>query len=142
MQEQGTVVIERTYEAPAHVIWAALTDPNEMKKWYFDIPDFKPEIGREFSFLAGSDEKKYLHLCRVTEVVKGRKIAYTWRYEGYTGESEVSFELFEEGNVTRLLLIHKGLDTFPADAPELAKENFVKGWTYFTGEALPKYLGE
>ena len=33
-------------------------------KWYFDIKDFKPEVGLAFQFYAGDDKKKYLHLCR------------------------------------------------------------------------------
>ena len=135
-------VIERTYEASASVIWKALTDEHEMKKWYFDLPGFRAEPGYEFTFTAGpKDGPKYTHLCKITEVIPGKKIAYTWRYEGYTGDSLVTFELFSEGNKTRVKLTHAGLETFPADKdPGLAKKNFEQGWTSFLDVQLKKYL--
>lgn len=111
-----------------------------MKKWYFDLPEFKPEIGFEFQFTAGADTKKYVHLCKVTEVVEGRKITYSWRYEGHPGESYVTFELFPEGESTRIRLTHSGLETFPADNPDFKRDNFVAGWTQIIGLQLREFL--
>ena len=136
------LVIERTYNVSPERIWQALTDRTKMKQWYFDIAEFKPEVGFEFEFLAGSDEKKYLHQCKITEVIVGKKIAYTWRYADYPGNSELSFELFEEGNKTRLVLTHTGLESFPKNNPDFAKESFAEGWDYFVNTGLPKYLEE
>jgi uncharacterized protein YndB with AHSA1/START domain len=134
------ILIERTFNAPTSKIWRALTEEEEMKKWYFDIPGFKPEVGYEFQFLAGPPEKEYLHLCKITEVVPERKISYSWRYEGYAGNSLVSFELFDEGDKTGLKLIHDGLETFPADNSDLDKKKFVTGWTDFIDSSLKEYL--
>ncbi len=36
-------VIERILNAPVERVWRAITDKDEMKNWYFDIPEFKPE---------------------------------------------------------------------------------------------------
>ena len=130
------LIFERTFNAPIEKVWKAITDAGEMKQWYFDLPGFKPEPGYEFQFLAGDDKKKYLHLCKVTEVIVGKKIAYSWRYDGYEGISFVSFELFEEGDKTKLILKHEGLETFPASNPDLAKENFATGWTSFIDTSL------
>jgi len=132
--------IERTYHALIAKVWKAITDKNEMKQWYFDLAEFKPEVGFEFQFMAGEPGKEYLHLCKVTEVIAGNKITYSWRYDGYEGNSLVTFELFEEGNETRLKLTHTGLETFPASNPDLAKENFVEGWTSIIGTALKDFL--
>ena len=44
------VVIERTFAAPVARVWKALTDVGEMKQWYFDLKEFKPEVGFEFEF--------------------------------------------------------------------------------------------
>jgi uncharacterized protein YndB with AHSA1/START domain len=131
-------VIERTYNASSDRVWKAITDKKEMKQWYFDLKEFKPEVGFEFSFLGG-DEKQYVHLCKVTEVIPGKKISYTWKYEGFEGCSEVSFELFPEGNATRLKLTHAGLETFPPIA-DFDKKNFVAGWTHIIGTSLKEYL--
>lgn len=134
-------VIERTYNAPVDKVWSAITNRDKMKEWYFDLAEFRPEVGFEFSFIGGDDNKSYLHLCKVTEVLEGRKIAYTWRYDGYEGESIVSWELFEENGKTRVKLTHSGLETFPADKnPDLAKKNFEMGWNEILGKSLKEYL--
>src|SRR4249920_1250147 len=80
-------VIERILNAPAKKVWKALTNTGDMKNWYFDIASFKPEVGYEFQFSAGSENKEYLHLCKVIEVVPERKLSYSWRYDGYPGKS-------------------------------------------------------
>jgi uncharacterized protein YndB with AHSA1/START domain len=138
----GVIVIERIYNAPVEKVWKAITDKEEMKKWYFDIPEFKPEPGFDFKFYGvGKQGEKYLHLCKITEVVKHKKITYSWRYEGYEGNSFVTFELFAEGGKTRLRLSHRGLETFPVTVHnDFAKENFMEGWTHIIGTGLKEYV--
>lgn len=137
---QPPFVIERVYKAPIEKVWKAITDKDQMKEWYFDLAEFKPEVGFEFSFEGGKDDKTYLHLCKITEVIPGRKLAHSWTYSGYEGYSVVTFELFDEGNETRLKLTHEGLETFPQNNPDFAKENFVQGWTAITGTSLKNFL--
>jgi uncharacterized protein YndB with AHSA1/START domain len=128
--ENEPIVIERTFNASAENVWHALTDPDAMKQWYFDIPEFKPEVGNEFRFIAGKDENsQYAHICVVTEVIPGRKLTYSWRYGSHKGISYVTFELFSQGPQTRLKFTHTGVETFPADIPDFARGNFVEGWT-------------
>ena len=134
-------VIEKTYNAPISKVWEALTVDEQMKQWYFNLPGFKPEVGYEFAFFGGPDDgPKYLHLCKVTDVVVGKKITYSWRYDGYPGNSFVTFELFEEGKKTRLKLTHEGIETLGPGNPDFAKENFVQGWTGFIDTALKDFL--
>ena len=109
------IVIENIYNAPLEKVWTAITDKNEMKQWYFDLAEFKPEVGFEFQFYGqGKDGEQYLHLCKITEVIAGKKLTHSWRYDGYEGNSFVTFELFDENGKTRLKLTHAGLETFPA----------------------------
>jgi uncharacterized protein YndB with AHSA1/START domain len=132
-------VIERVYAAPIQKVWEAITVKEKMKEWYFDLAEFKPEVGFEFEFTGGDGNKEFLHLCRVTKVVEGKTIAYTWRYDGYEGNSEVTWQLFPEGEGTKLVLTHSGLETFPP-LDSFKKENFVAGWTHITGTSLKEYL--
>lgn len=133
--------IERTFNAPAELLWKAITDKDRMKEWYFDLKEFIPEIGFEFRFHGGpEDGTQYEHVCVITEVVPGEKLTYSWRYEGYAGISYVTFELIAEGNMTRLKLTHAGLETFPSDNPDFAKENFAAGWTHIIGTSLKDYI--
>jgi uncharacterized protein YndB with AHSA1/START domain len=132
--------IERTLSAPVQKVWKAITDREQMKQWYFDIEAFKPEVGFEFEFAGENEGRRYIHLCKITEVVPYKKLSYSWRYEGYEGSSVVTFQLFAEGDSTRLKLTHQGLETFPANNPDFAKGNFVAGWTEIIGTILPKYV--
>ena len=134
------LVFERTFNAPIGKVWNAITDPAEMKQWYFDLPGFTPEVGYEFQFEGGPPDKVYLHLCEVTEVIPQRKLQYSWRYDGYAGNSLLTFELFPEGEKTRLRLTHEGLETFPKDNPDLVQENFNAGWTEIIHTNLKDFL--
>lgn len=133
--------IERTFTVPITRVWKAITDKDEMKLWYFDLPEFKPEVGCEFQFWGGpAEDRQYKHLCRVEEVIPNQKIAYSWRYEGYTGNTLVSFNLSETEGQTTVVLTHDGLETFPEDEPDFARKNFEEGWTWIIGTSLKEYL--
>lgn len=132
-------VIERTYNAPIEKVWQAITDKNKMKEWYFDLQEFKAEVGFEFQFIGGTEEKSYLHLCRINDVIPGKKLTHTWKYDGYSGQSFVTFELFDEGYKTSLKLTHAGLETFPPE-PDFSRGNFEMGWTDILGRSLKEFV--
>ncbi len=134
------VIVERSYSHSIEQVWSALTDRDQMKQWYFDLAEFKPEVGFEFQFEAGDDKKQYLHLCKVLEVEPLRKIAYSWRYADQPGNWVVTFELAPEGAGTHLKVTHTGLETFPQDSGDYARTNFEQGWTAIIGTNLPKFL--
>jgi uncharacterized protein YndB with AHSA1/START domain len=134
------LVVERVLNAPTHIVWKAITVNSQMKQWYFDLEDFKAAPGFEFEFTGGDEEKKYRHHCKVITVEEGKKLSYTWKYPDYPGESLVTFELFEEGDQTRLKLTHEGLETFPADKPDFARSSFTAGWDYILGTSLKNFV--
>jgi len=135
------LILERTYHAPISKVWRAITNRDQMVQWYFDLKEFKPEVGFEFQFEAGDKGDMFLHKCVVTAVEEGRKIAYTWSYpELSDGISEVTFELFEEGDHTRLKLTHTGLESFPQDHPSFARTSFNAGWTHILGISLKEFV--
>lgn len=139
--QQPPISIERTLNAPIDVVWKAITIREEMRQWYFDLAEFKPEIGFEFRFSGGPEDGiQYEHVCVITEVIPGHKLTYSWRYEGYEGISYVTFELFPIGDATRIKLTHTGLETFPANNPDFAKENFAAGWTQIIGTSLKSFV--
>ena len=133
------VIVERTLNAAVARVWKALTDVDQMRGWYFDLKEFKPEVGFEFEFLVEHEGNSYHHLCRVTEVIPQKKIAYSWRYKGEPGDSLVTIELFPESNMTRLRLTHEGLETFPK-TPAYARKNFEAGWTAIIGTELKQFV--
>ncbi|HEY8959680.1 SRPBCC domain-containing protein [Chitinophaga sp.] len=137
------LVFERTLDASVNAVWEAITDKDQMKQWYFDLAEFKPEKGFEFSFTVEKDNKQYIHLCKITEVITGKKLSYTWKYKNEPGNSEVTWELFPEGDKTKLKLTHTGIHTFAeAKDPAFDASNFNEGWTYILGTSLPGFLAK
>jgi uncharacterized protein YndB with AHSA1/START domain len=133
------LVVERIFDAPVKKVWSAITSVAEMRRWYFDLKEFKPQKGFEFAFVVEHEGNTYDHRCKVTEVIPQKKISYTWRYEGHAGDSLVTLELFDEGGKTKLKLTHKGLETFP-QTPAFARENFMRGWTSLIGTELKQFV--
>lgn len=137
------IIVEKTYAASVDRVWSAITNKDEMKKWYFDLNEFKPEVGFEFQFYGvGHEGEKYLHFCKVTEVIPKKKLTYTWEYDNFEGESSVSFELFAEGDKTKLKLTHRGLGSFPKNKKDFARESFSGGWNELINVSLEKYLSD
>ncbi len=133
--------LECVFDASIQDVWKALTEKEWMKQWYFDLVEFKAEVGFAFQFWGGpSPEKQYLHLCVITEVIPEKKLLYTWRYHGYEGNSLLTFELFAEESKTRLLLTHKDLQTFPASNPDFDNKNFEMGWNALINTSLYAFL--
>lgn len=138
-----TFTLEKIYKAPIDIVWKAITDREQMKKWYFDLPaTFKPVVGNEFEWY-GKDEEcnEWLHRGKVVEMIEGKKIAHTWEYPGYTGSSNVIWELssIDEKN-TLLILTHVFNILFDTTVKALRKENFVAGWTHIVNISLTEYL--
>ncbi len=139
--ETKPFVIERTYKASPARVWSAITEKEQMKQWYFDLEEFRPEVGFKFQFSGGpSPDRQYLHLCEVTEVIPERKLTYSWRYDGYNGISYVTFELTAGAGSTTVTLTHTGLESFPNENKDFAASSFAEGWTSLIGASLKNYL--
>ena len=133
------IVIERVFNAPVATVWQVLTDVDQMRHWYFDLKEFKPEVGFEFDFVVEHEGNRYHHLCRTTQVIPQKKIAYTWRYKGEPGDSLVTFKLTPDAEKTKLRLTHEGIDSFPK-TPAYARKNFEQGWTAIVGSELKQFV--
>ena len=138
--ETDALVVEQIFNAPIEKVWLAISDKEQMKQWYFDLKEFKAEVGFEFQFKGGPDDRTYLHLCKIIEAVPLKKLKYSWRYDGYEGISFVTMELSGQGDKTKLKLTHEGLDSFPISNPDFARKNFAEGWNYIINTSLKKYL--
>lgn len=135
------IELELLLNAPVSSVWKAITDKNEMKQWYFDLAEFKPKVGFKFQFSGGpTPERQYLHLCEITEVIPKEKLVHTWSYDGYAGNTIVTFRLLAQHDQTLLKFCHSGIETFPANNPDFAKANFVEGWNHIIHTALKEYF--
>ena len=97
-----------------------------------------PTVAAELTVKQMYDEANSYNKVKFAEYQQ-KKIAYSWRYAGEEGDSLVTFELFPEGDKTRLKLTHEGLETFPK-LPAYARTNFETGWTEIIGSSLKQYV--
>jgi uncharacterized protein YndB with AHSA1/START domain len=135
------VIVEQIFDNSSDVVWNSITEIEQMRQWFFEnIPSFEPEVGFETQFNVKSQDRNFLHMWRVTEVVHQKKITYDWKYEGYPGDSTVVFELFEQDDSTKLRLTHHVKESFPEDIPEFTRDSCVEGWTFFIRKSLKTYL--
>lgn len=137
------IVVSHTYPATQEQLWIALTDLTKMKKWYFEnIDAFEPIVGSTSHFEVVSEGRTFTHLWRVVEVEPFEKIVYNWRYEEYSGDSNVSFELFQLGSENGVEVTVEVLEDFPENVPEFKRESCIGGWNYFLKERLKAYFQE
>lgn len=140
-KEDPPVVVEQIVYCSTVSAWHALTDPVQMRKWFFDnIPDFKPKPGFETAFNIESGERNFFHLWKVIEAVPGKMITINWKYKDYLGDSNVKFEIAQEADSVKIIVSLTVLEDFPDDVPEFKRESCIAGWNYFINKNLKEYL--
>lgn len=135
------IKIEATFEATTEKVWDVLTNPETMKIWYFDIPDFNLNIANKFSFYE-SEKKEYLHTGEVLKVEENKIFQHTWLHpEQSKGSSIVTWEIqeIEDGKV-KLKLTHEGLESFADAGAAFSPENYEMGWNAIVKTNLRNYL--
>lgn len=132
------IVIERTIDAPANLVWEMWTEPEHFKKWYgpggFSVPvaEFDLRVGgKRLVCMASSDGKmKMWTTGEHLEVTPGTRLVYTESMADENGNvmppsamgmpedspmtTEVTVLLEDLGGRTRMTLTHAGV---PADSP-------------------------
>ncbi|SDB35243.1 Uncharacterized conserved protein YndB, AHSA1/START domain [Flavobacteriaceae bacterium MAR_2010_188] len=135
------IIVEKEFLANSKTLWEAITKPEQMKQWYFNIPKFKAEEGFRFQFVGGpSEDEQYIHQCEILIVQPERLLKHSWSYQGYSGESYLTFELIPNVRNTTLRLTHENLESFPDTNPAFARKNFVEGWDQIINHSLLEFI--
>ena len=135
------IIVEQSFSVSKDRLWEAITEQSQMIQWFFeDMEAFKPEIGFETRIVVEHEGRIFPHLWTITKVIPHALIAYNWRYEGYPGDSEVTFELIKQENGTMLSVTHQVQESFPQDIPEFQRESCQGGRDYFIRQRLVSYL--
>jgi uncharacterized protein YndB with AHSA1/START domain len=141
LQKLNPIQHVRTFAAPIEKVWEAISNKDVMKKWYFDIPDFKLEVGTKFTWYGGPPEKQWLHAGVVKEIIPMKKLSYSWSYPGHTGEGLAIWELTSiSSNKTKLNFKFEIITPFDPQEEDLARKNFVFGWNEFINKVLVEFL--
>ncbi len=135
------IKLEINFNALKSEVWNAISNPEAMKVWYFDIPDFKLQINHDFSFYE-SHGKQYLHVCKILDFEENKLLRHTWTHpEQSKGISELSWQIEEiNANNTKVVLVHEGVDSFSDAGPNFSTQNFQMGWEALVKTSLRNYL--
>lgn len=135
------IVLKETYNANPDQVWKAITDREEMKDWYFDIPDFELEEGAVFNFFEPGDKREFHHRAVITEIIPKKKLQHTWTYPSLSkGKSILTWEVLESGVKTSVVLTHEGIESFSDGGKDFIRENFIAGWNEILGKSLKEFL--
>ncbi len=138
--ESDPVVVEQRYSASLADVWRAMAEKDQMRQWFFEqMTEFEPKVGFETQFTVHCEGTDFLHQWKVIDVDREKRIAYEWCYGGYPGDSVVTWDLSEEGDVTKLTLTQTGQETFQGHSV-FSRENGIAGWSYFLQESLKAFL--
>ena len=125
--------IKRLIKAPRDRVYAAWTDPAQLKQWFGPekvqtcdlIADTR--VGGKFRWdLTNSEGEKMTCLGEYRELQPGKKIVFTWQWdddedwENHT--SIVTVELFDADGGTELRLTHEQLPN------EASRDGHTGGW--------------
>ena len=131
--EKPSLEIKRLIKAPRDRVYAAWTDPAQMKQWFGPenvqtrdlIADAR--VGGEFRWdLTNAEGEKMTMRGEYRELQAGRKIVFTWKWdddetwENHT--SIVTVELDDADGGTGLRLIHEQLPN------EESRDGHTRGW--------------
>lgn len=135
------VKISVKVNAPLDKVWNAITNKEQMKNWYFDVPDFEPKIGNNFSFYGGDENEEYHHFCEIVDLIPNEKLKHSWAYPEISKEKTlVKWELKPENEGTIVTLTHKGLEAFEHLGENFKIHSFRKGWEDIVGKSLKEFV--
>jgi uncharacterized protein YndB with AHSA1/START domain len=141
-EQLPSLTIVRRIKAPPSKVWAALTQPDLMLKWWG--PDAGPTLSVVAEVRPGGRFSVVFRLMNGTEhnptgvyreVEHERKLSFTWDLPGAPEpESLVTFRLEPFDSGTELTLTHERLPD------EAARDSHHRGWSGLL-DKLPAFLG-
>jgi uncharacterized protein YndB with AHSA1/START domain len=119
IRADNTIIQEIVIKAPAERIFAALTDPAQRMQWWgaegrFQTTHMESDLrvgGKWMMRGTGMGGKSFRVGGEYRSIERPYLLVFTWLPDWHANakESVVSFELQEDGGVTKLRLTHSGL---------------------------------
>ena len=143
-RDKLSLEIERFIKAPRDRVYAAWTDPGQLKKWFGPenvktrnlVADVR--VGGQFRWDCTDSEGKEVTISgEYRELQPGKKIVFTWRMEEdedwKNHSSIVTVEFFDREGGTEVHLKHEKLPTEPS------RDDHEQGWNS-AFDKLEKFL--
>jgi len=129
------IIVEKSYSHPIEKVWKAITDETCLKEWF--VPGhFRPEVGFQYLFQNESTKVR----GEVKEAVPPTRLVYTWIKNETEIETTVEWTLKSIESGTLLTILHRGIERYETEAPELLQSTQA-GWNYVIG-AIASFLEE
>ncbi len=121
---EKSIIIEQEYPYSPEEVWDALTDQDQLNEWLME-GNFQPRVGAEYEFywVNRAEKDKGKTEGKVLEVLKPKKLSYTW--EGGGSSTVVTFFLEPSAEGTKLRLEHTG---FVPQKDEFVYNGALYGW--------------
>lgn len=130
--DKTSLQIRRVYKVPAAAVYAAWTDPEQMKHWMGPSDDFGESevttdvrVGGSYRIVMHAPDGEVHRVGGVfREIVPNSKLVYTWAWESTPErESLVTVEFKPAGQGTELVLTHQRF------ADSQARDRHQEGWS-------------
>lgn len=106
--DTGTVEFDRVYDTGIDDLWAAITSPHRLVRWFAPVRGDLVE-GGEYEILFDEDDPDQRTWGRIVRCDPPHELVIGWESPGDPAPSRVDVALVAEGPRTRLRLIHSGL---------------------------------
>jgi uncharacterized protein YndB with AHSA1/START domain len=122
---ENQLTLQKLLNHPIQKVWAAISEPRQIEKWWMTESDFKAEPGYNYDLKRDGGQLT----GTVLEVDPPNRLVYTFVSPKHNMEAEttVIWTLEEKGNATLLTLVHKDFDKLGASRQSVW-EGINKGW--------------
>jgi uncharacterized protein YndB with AHSA1/START domain len=113
-----TLQMERTYEAPAEMVFDAWTSEEVMRRWWHADPTWETPVAEVDLRLGGAvrvvmrnphSGDEYGGGGFYTEIDRPHRLAFTWVWDGDDTRQLIELEFEESGGVTTVRFTHRDL---------------------------------
>ena len=145
IKEKPSLALTHKYAAAPEKVWRAWTDPQTLKQWWgpgpgesVSLAELDVRVGGRFRIcFGGADGNEHECAGIYKEVVKPKKLVFTWSWPRTTPEREsvVTILFNAKGGGTELVFKHEQL------FDEKVRDDHQRGWTGLL-EKLDGYLSK
>jgi uncharacterized protein YndB with AHSA1/START domain len=132
-----SIVLATTIEAPPEAVFRALTDADELPRWFPSAAESDPRTGGRFSYRFQFDDasRNHTYAGEYEDVIAVERVRYPWR--GELGETTVELRLAPADGATQVTLSHTGWGE--GEEWDAARAMHEEGWAFFLAN-LKTYL--
>jgi uncharacterized protein YndB with AHSA1/START domain len=129
------IEIEKQIDAPPERVFTALTDADELARWFASSAESDPRTGGDYvlRFEFEDESRNHTYAGQYEDVTPPERVRYPWN--GRFGDTTVEFTLRPARGGTQVTLRHSGW----TEAADEARQLHAEGWTFFL-DNLERYL--